>query len=405
MMARRLAPQLTTCGSAIVRTLVCALLAATTIGANSQATSTQARPAEDSGPVSKAGVVTRARELVQKEVDAQRLPGLSIAVVVKDQLVWSEGFGFADLESASRATGSTIYRIGSISKPIVATALMQLVERGRVDLDADIRTYVAEWPQKPWPVTVRHLLTHTSGIRHYRGDEFLSVTRYTDLAGPLATFKNDPLLFQPGTKLSYSTHGFNLVANIVERAGGLSIAEYMRLRVYEPAWMNNTGLEDWNAIQKGRARWYETKDSRWINTPYVDLSNKYAGGGLTSTVEDLARLHIAYARGVVLKPETIRLMYTNQRLADGSTNTFGLSWVARTVTTSAGRSVREVSHSGGSVGANSLLVRYPNEGFAVAAIANHAAKLTTIVQRVVTLFEEAGAFGAAPATAAPATVP
>lgn len=345
----------------------------------------------------------RARVVVQAEVDRQHLPGLSIAVVVRDQLVWSEGFGLADVEAASRATGATVYRIGSISKPIVGTALMQLVEQGRVDLDADIRTYVPEWPAKPWPITVRHLLTHTSGIRHYNGDEFLSMTRYTDLIGPLAIFKGDPLLFPPGTKFSYSTYGFNLVANIVERAARQPIGDYMRLHVYEPAWMNSTGLEDWPAIQKGRARWYDSREGQWVNAPYADLSNKYAGGGLTSTVEDLARLHIAYARGTLLKPDTIRAMYTNQRLTDGTVNTYGLSWQVRQVKTPAGRAVREISHAGGSVGANSLLIRYPDEGFAVAVIANHPAKLAKIVTDVVTLFEQAGALGSATRPSSAAT--
>ena len=213
-----------------------------------------------------------------------------MAVVAHGHLVWSEGFGFADLESGMRATGSTIYRIGSVSKPVVGTALMQLVEQGKMDLDAELQTYVPEFPRKRWPLTIRHLVTHTSGIRHYAGDEFASMKRYNDLLSPIEIFAADPLLFEPGTRYSYSTYGFNLVANVVENVGGMPMADYMARYVYEPAWMNNTAMEDQREIQLGRAKWYETdRSGAWVNAPYADLSNKYSGGGITSTVEDLCR--------------------------------------------------------------------------------------------------------------------
>jgi len=338
-------------------------------------------------------VLDSVRAFMEFELVRQHLPGFSVAVVVDDQLVWSEGFGFADLEAGDRATGSTIYRIGSVSKPVVGTALMQLVERGLVDLDAELQTYIPEFPRKQWPVTIRHLVTHTSGIRHYRGDEFLSLQRYDDLVEPMKIFADDPLLFEPGTRYSYSTYGFNLVANVVENVSGLPIEEYMRKHVYEPAWMNSTGLEDWTAIQYGRARWYSTRDGDWINEPYVDLSNKYAGGGITSTVEDLCRLHIAYARGRLLRPRTIEQMYTGQPLADGSIGGYGLSWRVGEAQLPDGTSARMVQHSGGSVGANTLFIRFPDHGFAVAVVANHGANLSRMTNGVIALFFEAGAFG------------
>jgi CubicO group peptidase (beta-lactamase class C family) len=322
------------------------------------------------------------REFVEAERVRQGIPGLSMALVVEDQLAWSQGFGHADLESGALATGSTRYRIGSVSKPVVGTALMQLVEAGQVDLDADIRQYVPQWPAKHAKITVRHLLTHTSGIRHYNGGEFLSAERYTDLAAPLAVFMEDELLFEPGTQFSYSTYGFNLVANVVESASGLSIAEYMRTRIFEPAWMNDTGLEDLGTVQRGRARWYESADGLVRNAPYVDLSNKYAGGGLTSTVEDLARLHIAYARGKLLAPETIAAMYTNHVMPDGEQHVYGLAWRVRTVELPDGTQAREVSHSGGSIGASTLFQRYPERGLAIAVVANHRADLGTLTRGV-----------------------
>jgi len=332
------------------------------------------------------------RAFVLAQMEDQHIPGLSIAIVVNDQLVWSEGFGFADLEAGSRATGSTIYRIGSVSKPVVGTALMQLVEQEKVDLDAELQTYVSEFPRKRWPITIRHLLTHTSGIRHYRGDEFQSMKHYDDLVGPLEIFAADTLLFEPGTKYSYSTYGFNLIANVVENASSMPIAEYMRQHVYEPAWMNSTGLEDRQTIQHGRAKWYQTtRQGEWINAPYADLSNKYAGGGISSTVEDLCRLHIAYGRGKLMKPETIEMMYTNQTLKDGSPHSYGLSWRVGELELPTGEKIRQVSHGGSSVGANTSFIRLPDQGFAIAVIANHRARLNRIVNGIIDILNEAGA--------------
>lgn len=324
--------------------------------------------------------LAQVRAFVEKERESQKVPGLSVAVVVGDQLVWSQGFGLANLESGLRASGATRYRIGSVSKPIVATALMQLVEQGKVDLDAEIQDYVPQFPRKRWPVRLRHLVGHSSGIRHYKGQEFRSRRRYTDLIEPLDIFKDDPLLFEPGAKVSYSTYGFNMVANVVENVGGLPIDEYMRKHVYGPAWMNDTGVEDQAEIQPGRAGWYLTPaHGRRVNAPYVDLSNKYAGGAITSTVEDLARFHIALQRGRLLSDESLEAMYTNQRLASGKRQKYGISWVVERVRLKGFGQCRRVGHSGGSMGANTLLRRYPDQGMAFMVVANHQAQLGRIL--------------------------
>lgn len=347
--------------------------------------------AQESGSHPNGRVLSEVRAFVQAERESQRIPGLSLSLVIADQLVWSEGFGFANLETGLRATGSTIYRIGSVSKPLVGTALMQLVEDGKIDLEADIRDYVPQWPEKRWSIQVHHLMTHTSGIRHYRGAEFLSMRHYEDLATPLDIFKDDPLLFKPGTRHSYSTYGFNIVANLVEDASGQPISEYMRERVYEPAWMNNTALEDHRSLQIGRSHWYETDTAgKWVNAPFVDLTNKYAGGGITSTVEDLARWHIAYARGRLLQSETIAEMYRPRTLEDGSKHGYGLSWRVQEVELPNGSKTRQVSHSGGSVGANTLFLRYPDLGMAIAVIANHRAQLSKITSGVMARVLQAG---------------
>ena len=172
----------------------------------------------------------------------QNIPALSVAIAIDSRPSWSSGFGMSDLENFVPAKASTVYRLGSISKPITAVAAMQLVEKGKLDLDAPIQKYLPSFPQKPWPITARQLLGHLSGIRHYAGLEEVNSTRhYDDRLTPPQIFQNDPLLFEPGTKYSYSTYGYCLLGAAVEAAADFKFVEYLRRNVFEPAGMDRIG--------------------------------------------------------------------------------------------------------------------------------------------------------------------
>lgn len=294
-------------------------------------------------------------------------PGLSIAVVLDERLAWSQGFGLADVENDVPARGNTVYRIASISKPIAATAVMQLVERGRVSLDDPVQKYVPAFPVKgEQQVTIRHLLTHTSGIRHYRAGEMESSREYETVEEALTIFKDDPLLFPPGTKYSYSTYAYNLLAAVVETASGLGFETYLRNNVWQPAGMDATYLDHVSQIIPRRARQYVRAGRGVINAPLADLSNKWAGGGVLSTAEDLARFHIALDEGKLLKAETLRQMYTANRLQDGSETTYGLGWALWKDS----RGQAWIGHSGGATGGTTFLVRDPARKLAVAVLCN-----------------------------------
>ncbi len=142
--------------------------------------------------------------LIAARMKKDRIPGLSVAIVRDNVLVWSRGFGVADVENGVAATARTVYRTASIGKPMTATAVMQLAERGRLDLDAPVQRYCPAFPEKQWTVTVRHLLAHTSGIRHYGGPrddaEIHNTVHYDSVVEALDIFKADALLFEPGTR-------------------------------------------------------------------------------------------------------------------------------------------------------------------------------------------------------------
>jgi CubicO group peptidase (beta-lactamase class C family) len=311
------------------------------------------------------------------------IPGSSVTVLRNGRQIWSEGIGLADVENKVAVSQLTKFRIGSVSKPIAAVAMAALVQDGKLDLDAPIQKYVPSFPAKAYPITTRQLAGHLAGIRHYRGDEFLSNRHYANVTAPLDIFKNDSLLFRPGEKYSYSTYGFVLLSAVVEGAAGEPFLAYVQRRVFDPIGMRNTTAEFPDSIIMNRARFYTRSDSvsPVINAPWVDNSNKWAGGGFVSTTQDLARFGQAMLDANVLKRATIDAMWTSQRTADGKPTGYGMGWAVNTDST--GR--RSVSHSGGSVGGTALLVVYPKEQMVFAFLFNGDGRQPAL-RRVMDLF-------------------
>lgn len=313
------------------------------------------------------------------------VPGLSAAVSAGEAVVWAQGFGTADLEQQVPVRADTVFRIASISKPITATAVMQLVERGLVSLDDPIQRYVPGFPRKPQgEVRVRHLLTHTSGIRHYRGNEFGLHDYFPTLDRAIAVFKDDPLEFAPGEKYLYSTYGYNLLAGVVEAVSGRSFDEYLRANVFAPAGMTATLLERPQELVRYRARQYVRGATplTWLNAPYVDLSVKWAGGGIISTASDLLRFAIALDGGRLLRLDTQDRMYTSARLTSGAITGYGLGWM---VSEEGGR--LRVSHSGGAMGGTTHLLREPKARLASVLLANldNVPRLRELADQLTTL--------------------
>src|SRR5215472_16441667 len=227
------------------------------------------------------------------------VPGLSAAVVLDGEPRWSQGFGMADLENYSPATSSTLFRLGSISKSISATTVLQIWERGRLDLDAHVQKYCSEFPQKEWPITTRGLLGHLGGIRHYstdgKGDvPEDSARHFSSMKESLQLFANDSLVAKPGTKFNYSTYGYTLIGCVFEGAASEKFTDYLRKNVFEPAGMDQTREDDFFAVIPHRTRWYH-KDVRGIvrNAGVLDSSYKIPGGGIISSADDKAKFEAA----------------------------------------------------------------------------------------------------------------
>jgi CubicO group peptidase (beta-lactamase class C family) len=305
--------------------------------------------------------------LVSAEMARLKIPGLSVAVVSGGRLQWSGGFGMADVENKVAGKPSTVYRLASVSKPITATAVMQLFERGKVDLDAPVQKYCPAFPAKQWPVTTRQVLAHLSGVRHYKSEEeFDSTRRYDSINEALAMFKDDPLLHEPGAKMTYTTFGYTLLGCVVEGASGAKFADYVRENVFAPAGMSRARVDSVADIIPDRAQGYRlTKDGELKNSALADNSYKVPGGGFVSTAEDLAKFAAAVETYKLLKRETTELMFTSQKTADGKETRYGLGWG---VGTHAG--ARSIGHSGAQQRVSTMLNMLPDRGVAVALMAN-----------------------------------
>ncbi len=306
---------------------------------------------------------------VAKELLGRGIPGLAVAVAVDGRIVYSEGFGFADLEERVPVWPTTKFRIGSVSKPLTAVALVQLVEQGKLDLDAPIQKYVPSFPDKGAPITTRMLAGHLGGIRHYKDDENLSAKHYSNVLEGLKIFQDDPLVAPPGTKFSYSSYGFNLLSAVVQGASGQDFLSYMHEHVFEPLGLRSTVEDQPAEIIEQRARFYtQPKDKHVLNAPFVDNSYKWAGGGFLSSAEDLVRFGSALLQPGFLKRDSLQLLFTPQKTKDGQETKYGMGWFIGKSTS--GQKILE--HSGGSVGGTSELILYPDAHMVVAMVTNFA---------------------------------
>ncbi len=361
-----------------------AVFVAATLIAAATSAAPLAAPAVTAAAQSRAAAVERARALVRAHQAELGIPGISAAVGIDGIVVWSEGFGYADLENRVPARATTLYRIGSVSKPVTATAVVQLALDGRLDLDAAVQRYVPTFPEKDYPITTRQLAGHLAGIRHYRGNESVGEGQrhYDDVVEALGIFGEDPLLFAPGQRYSYSSYGWNLISAVVQGAAGEDFLSYMQERVFDPLGLNHTYADDPRLIIPERTRFYAYSGGRTLNAPFVDNSYKWAGGGFIASVEDLVRFGSAHLSPGFLPQAGLDLLFTSQRNSAGEPTGYGIGWRVGTFGAlfpedsplRSGRlaELRVMHHGGSSVGGRAFLLLVPEERVVVALLVNYS---------------------------------
>ncbi|MDQ3749680.1 MAG: beta-lactamase family protein [Acidobacteriota bacterium] len=295
-----------------------------------------------------------------------KAPALSVAIVTDNKLIWSKGFGQADVENKVAARSDTVYRLASISKSITAIAVMQLVEKGKIDLDAPVQKYCAAYPEKQWTITPRHLLVHFAGVRHNKLEEVFSTKHYNTIAEAVGAFKDDALLHEPESKYFYSTPGYILLGCAIEGASGASYLDYVRENIFKPAGMIQTQADNVYKIIPNRVAGYrKTLTGEIQNAPLHDTSIKIPGGGMVSTAEDLARFAVAVGNGQLLKPETLAQMWTKPKTRDGKESNYAFGFLI-----GMDGEQRRVFNDGSQAGTRTYLFILPKEKFAVALMTN-----------------------------------
>jgi CubicO group peptidase (beta-lactamase class C family) len=307
-----------------------------------------------------------------EEMASLHEPSLAISIVNDGQLIFAKGYGASDVENNVPASADTVYRIASISKSLTATAAMRLVEEHRLTLDAPVQKYCPGFPTKQWPITVRDVLTHQSGIRHYKNDdESINTRHYTSISEALTqNFAKDPLLFEPGTKFDYTSYGYIVLGCGMEGASGMSYTTYMQRSIFALAGMTSTRLDDVFAVIPHRARGYSIdKDGKLQNSILLDISNKPPGSGINSSARDLGLFMVALYGGKLVTPATWNQMITPAKTRDGKATIYGYGWFVGGPISTYHR-LREVGHGGDVQGFANVLYAIPEKRFAVVVLSN-----------------------------------
>ena len=321
--------------------------------------------------------VEQARQSARAGLAEQNLPGLSVAVGVGGEIVWAEGFGWANLESRDAITPETRLRTGEASKALTSAAVGLLLEKNKLNLDDEIQKYVPDYPKKQWPVTVRHLMGHVAGLRDDPGDE-ASLSPCERTVEGLRLFATQKLLFEPGTKYQPSSYSWILVSAAVEAAADERFFRFMRSQIFEPLGMSATRPDSANEEISHRATFYFPAfggDPRYG----LDLARDgdhscYAGGGaFLSTSSDLVRFGMAVSQGKLLQPATVQLLQTQLRLPSGEETGYGLGWRLETLPL-AGEQARMAGHGTKSdfIGGTTYLMTFPDRAIVVAVMTNTA---------------------------------
>lgn len=294
----------------------------------------------------------------------RRIPGAAVAVIRNGRIVKMKGYGLASIEFRAPATPQTVFEIGSVSKQFTAACIMLLVQDGTIDLDAKISTFLPGTPDIWRDVTVRTLLTHTSGIRNYTGLPGFELSRRLNRDSFIKTIAQQPLDFPTRTKYSYSNSGYNLLGYIVESVSGMNYWDFMRTRIFNPLGMAKTANRDPKFVIPKRANGYE-----WIGGDYSgrdgNLTDLFSAGAIVSTMEDMTKWESSLRNATLLTKESLTQMWTPLTFTDGTRFPYGFAYNIKKV-----RGHKLLSHGGQTAGFGANISRFADHDLTVIALTN-----------------------------------
>jgi CubicO group peptidase (beta-lactamase class C family) len=320
-------------------------------------------------------------ELVNAEMRAQHMPGLSLGVIKDGQIILARGYGLANVELQVPVKPESIFQSGSVGKQFTATAVMMLVESGKISLEDAVSKYLTNAPENWAGIKVRHLLTHTSGLSDYpSGFDYRRDYTEDEL---ITRMSKAPLKFQPGEKWSYSNIGYLTLGVLIGKVTGRFYGEFLQDRIFNPLGMKTARIISEADIVTNRAAGYrlvqgELKNQEWVS-PTVDST---ADGSLYLTVYDMAKWDAALYTEKLLKKSSFDQMWAPVKLNDGQTHGYGFGWALSEV-----RHHRLIHHGGAWQGFQSAISRYVDDKLTVVVFANLAgARLDKITEGVAAIF-------------------
>jgi CubicO group peptidase (beta-lactamase class C family) len=309
-----------------------------------------------------------------------RIVGLTVKIIRDGKTIKTAAYGLANVELNVPAKPETVFEIGSITKQFTAAAILMLAQDGKLSVDDKISKYLKDTPEAWANVTLRHLLTHTSGIKSYTGLDGFQVWRHLTQEQFIKAIGKEPMEFQPGDSWKYCNTGFNLLGYIIENVSGKTYWEFMRERVFQPLGMNATTRRLFSLIIPNRASGYEQANNVWVNRD-TDLTEVFSAGAIASTVGDLAKWNGSLDADRLLNAASKEQMWTPVRLNDGKTRKYGFGWNVDAL-----EGHKNIGHGGSTSGFSASIQRFPDDHLAVIILTNTDEEIaTTLAKKVATL--------------------
>ncbi len=294
-------------------------------------------------------------------------PGVSVILAKGDDILYRQGHGIANMEHDIAISPEMVFRLGSLTKQITAAGIMLLKEEGKLEVDDSINRFFPDYPTHGYTITLRHLMTHTSGII-----DFLAVPEFSEIEKEDMTvlelidfFKNQPMNFAPGSAYSYSNSGYVMLGAVIEQITGQSYEAFIQERILTPLGMHNTYHGSFKRIIPNRVTGYELGEAGYENSPYLSMTIPGAAGALISTVDDLLTWNTALFAGEVVALESLEEMTTPYVLNNGELSNYGFGLAIQTL-----RGQAMISHTGGINGFITYAAYLPESDIYVAVLGN-----------------------------------
>ncbi len=323
----------------------------------------------------------RADQYIKAQMQQRRIPGVALKIIQDGKVVKTAAYGRANLELDMPTRPETVFEIGSVTKQFTAAGILLLAQEGKLSVDDKITQHLKDTPHAWDNVTIRHLLTHTSGIKSYTGLEGFQLWRHLTQAQFIRAIGAQPMEFEPGDSWKYCNTGYSLLGYLIENVSGINYWEFMSQRIFQPLGMHATTNRLPSLVIPNRAAGYEQTNRVWINRD-SDLTEVFAAGAIASTIGDLTKWNASLDGDRILDAASKTQMWTPAKLNDGKATKYGFGWFVDAV-----EGHRNIGHGGSTSGFSASIQRFPDDDLAVIILTNTDEQIApTMAKKIGTFF-------------------